>query len=481
MSAKRWICCLLAAAMLAALAAGCGETKKTDAPAVTGESGSAAPAAPETDPPETEAPGPDGLYPADFEGAVYTVVAYSQMAEGINAEELNGDNVNDERYYSCRRVEERFSVTLATEIQDIEPIQVMSEIVLSGDGTKAIFLPKSGLKSLVMDGLLYNLFRVEQFDLDQPWWGNHDTEAVTIGKDKAYLGFSFLTWLRYAHAYALIINKPMAEKYNLTIPYQDVYDGTWTLDKYIAMCAAATADTNGNGKMDKSDDWGLTFEYNRYSPFQKSCLHYVEKDENNMPYLAIDVDRAQTYLKKMETLIDNYAWVGGGSFGLDKFVDGEALFCYLYLRAVSSTVRNSQVQYGFLVPPKFDEDQEEYVTYAGGDAWGIPRTSAEQIDMIGTVTEALSYEMYTNVVPSFIETTMKGKLSDAPEDSRVLSMIPQISRVFFEAYLFGIGGGLANLVENHSSSQLASTFASERERIEQTLADLLEKFEKLEP
>ncbi len=100
--------------------------------------------------------------------------------------------------------------------------------------------------------------------------------------------------------------------------------------------------------------------------------------------------------------------------------------------------------------------------------------------MIGTITEALNYESFTNVVPSYLETTMKGNLSDAPDDSKVLSMMPYLTECGLQ--LFSVTAtGLNNLIDNFDSGTIASVVAEVRESMEKTLADNLEKFAALNP
>ncbi len=102
----------------------------------------------------------------------------------------------------------------------------MRNFVYSGESGKSLFLPNAGMGAMAMEGIYANLCNFPQFDFDQPWWGKNDAQRASVGTEKAYLGVSYITWLRASYMYALVINKSMAEKYQLTIPYQDVFDGT---------------------------------------------------------------------------------------------------------------------------------------------------------------------------------------------------------------------------------------------------------------
>ena len=72
---------------------------------------------------------------------------------------------------------------------------------------------------------------------------------------------------------------------------------------------------------------------------------------------------------------------------------------YGQLANAYSSFRDSDFSYGFLPTPKFDETQKSYINCCTDRPWAIPITvSEEQLDLVGTVCEALSCRNYTSPV-----------------------------------------------------------------------------------
>ena len=137
------------------------------------------------------------------------------------------------------------------------------------------------------------------------------------------------------------------------------------------------------------------------------------------------------------------------------------------------------INYGYLPAPKLDENQEDYLTYATDVYWGIPTTNTAKLDMIGTVTEALSCQHFNYVRPAFYETTMKTKLSGDENDIKVLDLMAERLRIDFAfAYQNNISG-VATFDDMYrdgvTSDTLASKYKSSEKVFKKTLEKLLEK------
>ncbi len=462
---KRILALLLALLVAAPLAACSGGTP--DTPSDTTDT-----AAPDTEPAETEPPrNEDGLLPADFEGAAYKIASTGGDLKFVAAEEMNGETVNDAEYVSARRVEGRYNVTITEEAASDGGSDFITNLVASGETEYSICLGFSGTANLVKAGALYNLKDIPQFDFDAPWWTNGITEAVTIGHEKAYLAINLLSYRSFATSFFMVINKDFADKYNLTVPYQDIYDGTWTMDKCLAMAKVTTNDIDGDGKMTAADDWGVSYRPRYFRLIQSSQDVYIlSKDEDNVPYINFDLERAQVYHEKMDTLLHSYGYDENKGYSAGHFLEGHSLFIFLTFLAAED-FRNSDMHYGFLILPKLDENQKDYISTTTGITWVIPVTvPAENIDMIGTVSESLSYEGYTNVTPAYFETLFQGKLSDAPDDTRVLGMIRDTLRCNYNDYRALGAGALRNLVDEVELGTIASTWESLKDTIAQNLA-----------
>ena len=151
-------------------------------------------------------------------------------------------------------------------------------------------------------------------------------------------------------------------------------------------------------------------------------------------------------------------------------------------REVCTIIRDTDIVNGFLPVPKLDENQKEYKTVSVDILWAVPAIHSEKIEMIGAVTEALSCQHYNYVRPAFFDTTMKGKLSDSPEDAKVLDMIPATRSIDFGYSYYQVITPmqyLMDLTNKVTTTSLASTYKKISASLEKQMNDAVAKIEKL--
>ena len=472
---KKLFAMLLAALMLAPAMTACGETGTTEtAPAET--------SAAETTPAETAPELPmDDLEDADFEGASYIIGGTgARTTTAITSSELNGEVINDAQYNSARAVEERFNVKISYEdlaVDDAGTVTVIKGLVAGNDDTYAVtFNVDTEQITLALSGHYMNLKAIPQFNFDKPWWIS-STDTISVG-DKAYVASSYLSYYCLYYIRVLTMNKDMAADLGIEIPYEQVFEGNWYLDDLIELASLATIDLNGDGAMTADDQYGLTYEV-LYTMQSSMGIKIIDKDKDNIPFLAFDIEKATAYLEKIENLCDNYGFYEVG-YGANMFANNQSLFCYCNLREICNIIRDSEINYGYLPAPKMNEQQEDYMTVATDVYWGIPVSVANKIDMVGTITEALSCQHFNNVRPAFFETTMKSKLAGDENDMKVLDLVAErLSIDFAFAYQKSLGNvtSLDDLYrDNIKSGNVASKYEGFRSAIETKLTALLDTF-----
>ena len=438
-------------------------------------------AAEETVPEETEPElAMDDLADTDLGGADYVIAGLSnRTTTAVTSSELNGEVINDAQYNAARTVEERFNVNIGYE--DLANADDLMEtaikgVVASGDDKYSVaFGVDTRQISLGLSGHYFNLKNIPQFNFDQPWWID-STDTISIG-DKAYVASSYLSYYCLYYMRVLVMNKDMGANLGIEVPYDKVFEGDWYMDDLTELAAIATIDTNGDGQMTADDQYGLSYEV-LYTLQSSMDIALIRKDENNMPYLAFDLDRAGKYLEKIEKLGNNYGFYETG-YGANFFANNKSLFCYCNLREVCNIIRDTEINYGYLPAPKLDELQEDYITCATDVYWGIPTTNTGKLDMIGTVTEALSCQHFNYVRPAFYETTMKTKLSGDENDIKILDLVAERLCIDFAfAYQNNISA-VASLDDLYrdgvTSDTLASKYKSSEKVLNKTLEKLLEK------
>ena len=484
---KRIIAALLAALCILPLAACASDPATADTTAADTTAAVAdTTAAPEETTAEEDPLLHDSLGEYNFDGGEYRIFGTSyRTTTAVTAEEQNGEAINDAQYLSRTNVEERFNVNIKYEdigTDDDSVINMMKQLVNGGDDTYALGIGiDTGMINLGMQGFHYNLKKLPQFDFEQPWWGDA-TKELAFG-DKYYTASSFITYYCLYYVRMLVVNKDLASDLNLTIPYDKVFAGEWYLDDYIEFISTATQDVNGDGVMVEEDQYGFVWDPGTLYTFQNSMgVQVFSKDENNMPIQSFNMDKALKYLEKMELVLQNYTYKHDADYGAPFFAQYRALTVYCNLREVCNFIRDTEIIYGYLPAPKLDEDQKEYKTVATDVLWGVPSIHEAKLEMIGAVTEALSCQHYNYVRPAFFDTTMKGKLSDSPEDAQVLDLIPGTRSIDFGfSYQKVIPGAdtLKDMTNNLKSGALASTYKKLSTALEKQLSTTIDKIEKI--
>ena len=217
----------------------------------------------------------------------------------------------------------------------------------------------------------------------------------------------------------------MMTEYNLKEPYQLVDDQKWTLDQFISL-ASKVAKDNGDGQWDEKDTYGLTGWCGTYmtSFLVASGLNVIENDGEGNYYLAYtkNIDKMNNLIDKLITMGNaDYAYLwGGGSTSTVDFTDGTTLFQF-YDAADLAILRSSSVRFGVVPFPKWDAAQEDYRCLSMNGFMTVPSVIKNPA-MVGQTLELLGY--YTAPVKvAFYEDLLGSKLSEAPEDARMLDVI----------------------------------------------------------
>jgi hypothetical protein len=105
---------------------------------------------------------------------------------------------------------------------------------------------------------------------------------------------------------------------------------------------------------------------------------------------------------------------------------------------LANELRDATFTYRILPAPKYNADQIDYYTSVGfpHSLYSVP-TDAKNKAMSGAVLEVMAAESYKNVTPTLFGKVFLYKLTHAPKDTDILTMIRDrtthdIGRTFFE-------------------------------------------------
>ena len=108
--------------------------------------------------------------------------------------------------------------------------------------------------------------------------------------------------------------------------------------------------------------------------------------------------------------------------------------------------KNVTFDYGVIVMPKFDSEQEKYIsTTYGASLFGIPKT-AKDIHCSAVILNAMNYLSYDSIVYSFFDIVMKGQIAHQPQDAKIMDLARDTLYVDFA---FVLDGGDFRLIRDY--------------------------------
>lgn len=424
----------------------------------------------------------DNLPDADFEGYKFRILSCQfvgrELATFLVTDEMTGDAVNDAVFVSSSGVADRFNIDFETiSVSDINALAntVKASVTSGADDIDIQCGQDIATCSLSKEGMFLNMFNVEQYDFSKPWWPANIIEKLQLA-GKLYLGSNYLTYNGLHWTRVLIANKDRFDECGLAMPYETIISGDWYVDTMRALIENTARDLDGDGDMDKDDFYGFMMgSGSTYCVQDCAGLNFYSKanDELNVSY---DLERTEKFVeiwRHFFELPDAVYGDGANEFSSEKFRRNQVLIATTMIGTTYDEFRDCDFRYSILTYPKLDELQQNYVNTCTDAFWAIPITAYSHIDIIGTITEALSCANYQNVLPVYFETAIKTKLSDSPDDAAQFDIIRDSRAIGFEfAYSLTFSNVFSSLVMNESG---VASFIEKNSKLAQKIAEKLVK------
>ena len=398
----------------------------------------------------------------------------------------NGELVNDALYVRNRDVEEKYGAKIVNygEENDGNVTSKAQKSVTSGDDEYDVLISTltGTMTSLSLAHCLYNLTDVPYLSLEEGWWSKEMYSNLKI-HGKLYFTMSDFAPMKFYAPYVMCYNRKLADDYNIGDITDEVINGSWTLDRLIALTDDVTRDLDGDGALTKNDFWayahvktGIT----SYAHYTGAGMQLCTLDKDGTPTVSLDSDRSVSVINKLASFLgDGFIEYTDMAETYNMFIEGRALFFGNSTSNVIAYFREMKDDFSIIPVPKYDEKQELYYSYIntyvrGGVA--IP-TTCTHIEEVGLLLEVLSYLSYGDVRNALYETTMKQKVARDEVSGIILDMI------FDNCYIDLNGiydfGGSATVIKNAvmDKKEFMSGYAAIKDKIATSIADTLAKFD----
>ncbi len=376
----------------------------------------------------------------DMDGKEVVILTLREV--DVGPEENSSDPLEDAVYRRNDMLQTQLGVELNTILdEDYSHLgETVKTDVSAGTGEYHIVYQHmvDAASNLALNDYLYNLTELEYVDFDQPWWDQDCKNGFMIGDTMMIVCGDLLPSTMLITA-TVVFNKDLFDERDWEYPYQDARDGTWTLDDMIALTKEQTKDLSGDGKINYQDDfyglvgWSLDCDYNFF--FGSGCTMFTF-DSDHLPVYEVNADRLQTVYDKVYQLIitQQSFHVTVAEYIADNtmfqqpdnvFKSGRALFFATDLNKCVA-LKDMEDNYGMLPHPKYDEKQEEYLSFVNGAASMVivPKSlTDDKLQVTGYMLEALASSSYYMVTDTLYEKIAKSKTARDPESAEMVDVI----------------------------------------------------------
>lgn len=476
---------ITSAILLTALLAGCGTVAPSGTETTQPES--------TTEPVETEFsyPYPETGYGEEI-GILNMEDLYTMQCT-ILRDEVNGDVLNDAVFNRNKLIETKFDITLKeTLITDTWELKSTAaeaqKSILAGDNLyQLMFIPIGGSSGLVTDGAFHDLTKIDEIQLDKPWWYSSYNDAIMLnGELFGAMGGAHLCVQDGTRVIAF--NSDMMTKLGLDLPYDIVREGKWTLDvfnEYLIKAANLNGDDSAAWKKDGKVIYGFSNNQNTVIRFMQGFGENMVEVQNGKLVYTAGTERFYDCISKLANILTVDTAKGINAPNGDDSVadDGNPGYLYIFTsqRALMSdaevnkfqSFRKLNFEYGILPYPKYDENQTNYYcnTWNGAPAAFIPVT-VEDTSKIGLILDAMAYEGEKSVTPAFRDYTVERKGLRNEDSVEMLGLICEnIVPMYYSIY--GIDATIFTQAGNDvwtGTNSTASTAASVKSTIEEQIA-----------
>ena len=377
----------------------------------------------------------DNLGEYNFKGEEFKIQTFEDVNihNRIDTEEEIGELLNDAIYKRNRTIEERFNVVIKEILVTNYSHDKTRSIMLSGDSTAFdLFSARcSDALSAWQEGLAYSYEDIPAIDLSKPYWNQTMNKSITLGGNQ-YVALGDFNLNTYDITHTMLFNKSMIQDFELEDPYSLVNSGKWTLTMMEEMIKQVILDLDGDGIMNEYDRYGYLAGPKQVLPcfWIAANTLSIGKDENDIPYIAMgDENFVRAFDKTFSMLWDSGAyylpkdtWADVPPEARNMFSNGQSLFMDMTFIVIES-MRSTETDFGILPYPKYDENQENYVSRTEYYwTFQVPSINNE-LERAGVMLEALNSYSAKIVIPAYYELALKTKFTRDDESSEMLDLI----------------------------------------------------------
>ena len=401
----------------------------------------------------------------NYDGYEYKVLApgpgahfaYAEVGTDVNevwVEESDGTPLNDALFNRNISAEDLLSIKVTPIYGDSDENvrnQVKTEVAAGTTEFDTVLnrMDYNGVQA--QEGMFLNL--MDYIDTANPWWDKNIVNTFTLWGSKLYWITGDINVFDDFAVEVLFTNKSILEQNGFELPYKDVLEGKWTIDRMYTIAKACEKDLDGNGKLEVGKDVIGHVEGNDhikhwiYAMGEKSCD--IDKDGN----LTINI-LTESHINAVDTLFNYMVEKQMTQTGYwQDFMNGGIVFAGAMLGPINS-LREMEDDFGVIPMAKKDEQQEHYGNYVSNawtTAYSIPLTNKDP-ERCGVILEVLCGFSTDTLRSALYDVLFAAKLVRDTESVEMLNIIFD-TKSYDWAVDFTWGGNFQNIYNGLYSSK----------------------------
>jgi ABC-type glycerol-3-phosphate transport system substrate-binding protein len=363
---------------------------------------------------------------------------------------------------------------------------------------------------------LFNYFHdlndSEYIDISSDWWYEDAIMETSVDNYNYRFLYGDINILDMGVAGTIYYNKDLYEQYlstnkNADELYNTVLEGKWTLEEFTRLTKKSHIEKGGDGSND-IHGYSLFRGAEPIHFFREAAgIKMYERNDQGMPIFTLNDERSVEFANKLYKMLyeNEGAWLFyPGQTGMEEvhsydFSNGKVIF---YIGILNDTLgeglhvtlkeglREMKSDFGMLPYPKFDEAQEEYISFMHNASVMTDCPVSADIDRVNeelsAVIEALASESYRSVTIPYYENALKAAYNRDDLSAQMIDIITgqhdtiksTLTKNFVYEYTSSLGniGVIFSNLMDEKSTNFVSMYDSRIGAAEIGLKDLIKQY-----
>lgn len=426
----------------------------------------------------------------DWEGREYRILGRQYTEEiftnfEVDRDEMPEDVVGLAVWNRNATLLAKYGIDVVGNLVD-KPADQAKTFLEAGDDLYDLFMcPNTSMQQFGIAGHLVNINGLDYIDFENNCWNDYANEQLTFGGKLYYTTNKFLLQDKH-RTWIVWYNRTLANEMNAGYLEQEVFDGTWTIDRLIELSKTCSQESDGQDGMTAGDTWGVAIHTpGNFAQLLYGCgfrLSTMKKD--GFPELVGPTDAMLSIIDKVLELTTDTEHCYVQSLrptDSDNKNDIESTFregrAVTMTHAVSwlSNLFRVNFEYGVLPMPKYTAEQEDYYCTPGiGNSclMAVPAT-VNDIKFAGFALEAISEESVDTTFKEYIETKCKLQVAYDEDMSKCFNII--FENIVYDIAFIDAYGDLDKVIKSDIINAGANIYGRQYSKYESRAKNQMKK------